>query len=325
MSKKIIAIGNAIVDSIIKSDDEFIAKLGVEKGTMALLTPEQAELLSNQKTEKTTSGGSAGNTIAALAQLRNQTSFIGKVGNDIYGREFISEIEKTGCKFLSSGFDDGMSARSMILVSPDGQRTMVTFLGCASNISEDDIKEEYFADAEIFYIEGYLWDAAPTISAIKKAIKLAKKSGTKIAFTISDSFCVARHKQEFIELIQNDVDILFANEAEAAALVDTSSNWQELNVAWQKFIPQNVISVVTRSSDGCAVFYENKIVEVKTDAVKAIDSTGAGDAFAAGFIHGIVNKFSFEDSAKLANKLGGKIVQKIGARFENSEIKSIAN
>lgn len=326
MTKKILGIGNAIVDLIIKSDDNLIAKNGLAKGSMGLIQEAQARSLSSYRAEKITSGGSVANTIAALAQLGSETSFVGKVGNDSVGKKFIEEIEKTGCKFLNKNFDSSASARSFILVSPDAERTMATFLGCAANLTENDIKEEYFADAGILYVEGYLWDAPSTILALKKAITLAKKNDVKIAFSISDAFCVLRHKQDFIDLIQNDIDILFANENEAMELVSKPGvAWTELVVELKLFFASNkkLIPIVTRSEKGCAIFASEELIEIAAEKVSAVDSTGAGDAFAAGLLYGIANNFSLEKSAALANKMGATIIQKFGARFSDEEIAEI--
>ncbi len=314
--KKIIAIGNAIVDVICKVDDSFLEKNNLIKGSMSLIENDVAQELSALKSEKITSGGSAGNTAATLAQLGVKTNFIGKVGDDIFGQKFISELQKTGCEFFSNKNHQKPTAKSFILLTPDAERTMCTFLGCASEIDEFDIDEKIFVGAEILYLEGYLWDKPSTILALKKAIFLAKKHHVKVAFSLSDSFCVARHKKDFLELITNDLDILFANENEA---LEISENFSELFLQNKK-----LIVAVTKSEKGCEIFYNNKSFKIAAKKIeKLIDTTGAGDIFAAGFLYGINNEFSLEKSAEFANNLAAKIIQKFGARFEENELKQL--
>lgn len=316
MTKKILGIGNAIVDILCKVDDSFLEKHNLIKNSMSLIDEDIAAKLSQLDAEKVTSGGSAGNAIAALAQLGCKASFIGKVGNDDFGKKFISEIEKTGTQFISNKCHHKSSAKSFILVTPDASRTMCTFLGCASEITEDDIDEKAFKDMSILYLEGYLWDAPATISALKKAIAYAKKNGVKVAFSLSDSFCVSRHKNDFLQLIQNDLDILFANEAEA---LEIAPNLPEL---FSK--NKNLIAIVTKNDQGCEVFFEGKSFLSGAEKIEQlVDTTGAGDAFAAGFLHGLVNDFDLEKSARLGNLIASKIIQKFGARFEEKELTSL--
>ncbi len=316
MTKKILGIGNAIVDILCKVDDSFLEKHNLIKNSMSLIDEDIAAKLSELNAEKVTSGGSAGNSIAALAQLGCKASFIGKVGNDDFGKKFISEIEKTGTQFISDKNHHKPSAKSFILVTPDASRTMCTFLGCASEITEDDIDEKAFKDMSILYLEGYLWDAPATISALKKAIFYAKKNGVKVAFSLSDSFCVSRHKKDFLQLIQNDLDILFANEAEA---LEIAPNLPELFSKNKK-----LIAIVTKNDQGCEVFFEGKSFLSGAEKIeKLVDTTGAGDAFAAGFLHGLVNDFDLEKSAHLGNLIASKIIQKFGARFDEKELSSL--
>jgi len=316
MTKKIIGIGNAIVDILCKIDDEFLAKNSFVKNSMSLIDDETAQKLSKLKSEKITSGGSCGNTIAALAQLGVNCDFIGKVANDEFGKKYIEEIQKTSAKFINKNRANNPSAKSFILVSNDAHRTMCTFLGCASEISEDDIEEESFKDASILYLEGYLWDAPSTILALKKAINLAKKNHVKIAFSLSDSFCVMRHKKDFLELIKNDLDIVFANESEALELCD-NGNLDDFFHQYKK-----LIAVITRSENGCMVFENGKkVVDMEAEEIeKLIDTTGAGDSFAAGFLYGLIEGSNLKKSAHFGNVLAAKIIQKFGARFENGEI-----
>ncbi len=314
--RKIIAIGNAIVDVICKVEDSFLEQKGLIKNSMSLIENDLVKELSALKVEKITSGGSAGNTTAALAQLGVPTTFIGKVGNDIFGQKFIEELQKTGVDFFSNKNHKKPTARSFVLLTPDAQRTMCTFLGCASEIEDFDIDEKIFTNAEILYLEGYLWDKPPTILALKKAISFAKKNGVKVAFSLSDSFCVARHKKDFLHLIENQIDILFANEAEALEL---SKNFSELFLK-----NKNLISVVTKGGNGCEVFANEKSFTIPAKKVeKLIDTTGAGDIFAAGFLYGFINQFPLEKSAESANFFASKIIQKFGARFENDDLNNL--
>lgn len=316
MNKKIIGIGNAIVDVLCKIDDNFLEENSLFKNSMSLISDAEEGKFSQLKSEKITSGGSAGNTIAALAQLGTKTTFIGKVGEDEFGKKFISEISKSGVEFSSHGNHKNSSAKSFILVTPDAHRTMCTYLGCASQITKNDIKEEVFEGASILYLEGYLWDAPETILALKKAIFYAKKHHVKVAFSLSDSFCVSRHKEEFLDLIQNDLNILFANESEALEL---APNYKEIF----HYNP-DLISLITKSEKGCEVITNKKtFVKPAAKIEKLIDTTGAGDAFAAGFLYGFANGYDLEKSAELGNFLASKIIQKFGARFEEDEIKSL--
>ncbi len=313
---KIIGIGNAIIDILCEIDDDFLTESGLIKGSMQLIDEKMAEKFSQLKFTEITSGGSAGNTIATLSQLGLRASFIGKVGNDKFGNNFIAELEKIGAKFLNSEFSNKPSAVSFIFITPDAERTMCTFLGCAPEIKQDDILEKHIAGNKILYLEGYLWDKPETIIAIKKAIYLAKKCNVKIAFSLSDSFCVSRHKSDFLDLIKNDLDVIFANEAEALEL---GQNYQEIFAENKK-----LIAVVTKSENGCEVFAGKKIFSQLTQNItNLVDTTGAGDAFAAGFLYGFINEFPLEKSAQFGNILGGAIIQKFGARFDEIEIKSL--
>lgn len=323
MTQKILAIGNAIIDITCKVDDEFLMQNDLVKGSMSLIDEEQAEELSKLPFEKITSGGSAGNTIATLAELGSDASFIGKVANDDFGKKFISEISNSGVDYVNDRFADTSSAKSFVLITPDAQRTMCTYLGCASDISEDDIDPKDFSDISILYLEGYLWDGDKTSAALKKAITLAKANNIKTAFTLSDSFCVARHKSDFVSLIENDLDLLFANEAEILELTGLEKFcFKTLADFFSK--NKNLTAVITRSEKGCTVFEDNKFFESQAKEIEdLIDTTGAGDAFAAGFLRGFSQNIPLKKPAEFGNILASKIIQKIGARFSAQEIKSI--
>lgn len=323
MTQKILAIGNAIIDITCKVDDDFLMQNNLVKGSMSLIDEEQAEELSKLSFEKITSGGSAGNTIATLAQLGHKSSFIGKVANDEFGKKFISEISNSGVEFVNKNFSTQSSAKSFILITPDAQRTMCTYLGCASDISEDDIKAKDFIDVGILYLEGYLWDGDKTSAALKKAIRLAKENNVKTAFTLSDSFCVARHKEDFLPLVENDLDLLFANEAEILELTNQDKFCFKTLAEFFAKNP-NLTAVVTRSEKGCSVFENNKFFESNAKEINHLcDTTGAGDAFAAGFLRGFSQNVELKKPAELGNILASKIIQKIGARFSQEEIQSI--
>ncbi len=324
--KKIIGIGNAIVDVVCKVDENFLAENSLIKGSMCLIDNVTAQKLSQLSAEKITSGGSVANSIAAVAQLGCKAGFIGKVGGDEFAQKFIKEIGKSGADFISQHFSINATAKSFILVTPDAERTMCTFLGCASEISENDIDEKSLQDSSVLYLEGYLWDRPETILALKKAINLAKKHGVKIAFSLSDLFCVARHKLDFIGLVQRDLDILFANEGEIQELVGVTNIAENNFAKLQEFfaINKKLLALVTRNDKGCVVFSENKITEVATKKVeKLTDTTGAGDCFAAGFLSAQLHGASLEKCAQMGNLLAAKIIQKFGARFDENEITEI--
>ncbi len=321
-NKKIIGIGNAIIDIVCEIDDDFLAQNNLIKGSMSLINKELAQKLEKLQVVKITSGGSVANSIALIAQLQGNSAFIGKVGLDDFGKKFINEIQKIGANFLLKNYSENLSAKSFILVSKDGQRTMCTFLGCASQIYQEDIDENEIKQAEILYLEGYLWDQDYTIQALQKAIFLAKKHNVKIAFSLSDFFCVARHKEDFLQLIENDLDILFANEAEILELLKI----QDLDKEIQKlhnFFAKNpkLIVALTRSEKGCIIFQNLKHIEIKANKVeKIIDTTGAGDCFAGGFLFGLTDGVEAEKAAIIGNEFASKIIQKFGARFDEFEI-----
>lgn len=323
MSKKIVGIGNAIVDILCKVDDSFLYSQGLVKGSMSLIEEKKAIELSKVPAVQMTSGGSVANTISTLAQLACDSSFIGKVGSDEFGKKFIEEMEKVGGKFIGENSYNQASAKSFVLITPDSQRTMCTYLGCASQINERDIDDKNLKNSDFLYLEGYLWDDQQTIEALRKAINMAKKRGIKVAFSLSDSFCVSRHKNDFIDLALNDLDILFANEREALELI---SEKEYSSDKFFDFFSQNpdLIATVTRSEKGCSIFGYGGVIDVPISPIKNIvDATGAGDAFAAGFFYGLLNDFDLEKSARYGNLLAGNIIQQIGARFEKEALQKI--
>lgn len=323
MTHKIIGIGNAIMDFLCNINDNFLLQNNLNKGSMTLINKSHLSFLNQLNIEKFSSGGSVANTINTLSQLGNNCYFIGSVGSDLAGQQYIKDLQNTGTKFIGHTNSNQDTALSYILISPDGQRTMCTYLGCSPVIDENHIQAHYFVDAKIFYIEGYLWDISTTIKTIKNSIQIAKKQGCKIAFSLSDAFCVMRHRHDFIELIKNDIDILFANETEILSLSDSlqySSNFiknfiNELN--------SKIILAVTRHENGSEVFYQNDYISVPTQSIIAFDSTGAGDSFACGFLHGFVRNFELKRCAEIGNLIAGLIIQKMGARFEIHEISNL--
>jgi sugar/nucleoside kinase (ribokinase family) len=322
MTNKIIGIGNAIVDFLAKAEDNFLQKIAVEKGSMQLVSEDFLKDLNKLTIEKFSSGGSAGNTIATLAQLGDKVDFIGVVGDDVTGKKFIDDIEKSGANFNGKILQNQKTASSFILVTPDAQRTMLTHLGCASKIEESHFDENDFKNAKILYIEGYLWDDSRTILALKKSIALAKQNQVKIAFSLSDSFCVNRNHQDFLKLIKNDVDILFANQVEILELLEVKDFDQEKIQQFFSKINPNIIVAITRSEKGCIILKKDEIYKIPAKKIeKIVDTTGAGDNFASGFLHYFVLNFDLEKCGEYGNFLAGKIIQKFGARFDYSEIK----
>ncbi len=322
-NKKIVAIGNAIVDVVCEVKESFLSQNDLIKGSMSLIDKKTAEKLSAIESVKINSGGSAANTIAAISQLGAKVSFIGKVSNDDFGLKFIAQMKENSIEYISKRYSRNPTAKSFILVTPEGERTMCTFLGCASEIDQEDINEEEIKNAEILYLEGYLWDKDSTIESLKKSINFAKKHNTKIAFTLSDSFCVSRHKKDFIKLIKEDLDILFANEDEIKEITGIKNIEDDNFAKLHEFFKQNpnLITAITRSEKGCIIFENGNCHEVTTENLeKVTDSTGAGDCFAAGFLFGLNNGYNFEKAGWLGNSLALKIIQKFGARFENGEI-----
>jgi sugar/nucleoside kinase (ribokinase family) len=316
-------IGNAIVDIILMTSDDFLEKNALYKGSMTLISEGEATKLSALKYEKIISGGSVANSVACLASLDVKTAFIGKVGDGKFGEIFSAELRKLNIDFFcQKKGPHNSTAKSFIMVSPDGQRTMATYLGAASDIN-DEIDENVIKDSEILYLEGYLWDKAATITALKSAIQIAKANQTLVAFTLSDAFCVIRHKEEFLELAK-DLDILFTNEAEVKALFDMN----KIDVKTiAKFAADNKLILSTTVGEKGAIIFDGKnagkIEEVSTEKVEPLDSTGAGDCFAAGFLYGLTKKYPLKQCATIGNIFAGKIITKIGARYEENEIKEL--
>ncbi len=322
---EIIAIGNAIMDVLSQIDDDFLKQKNLSKGSMSLINEEMARNLAQIGSTKIDCGGSAANTITAISQLGIDCGFLGKVCNDKFGNEFVRKIRNTNAKFLGNNYHQDPTAKSFILVTPDAQRTMCTYLGCAPYIDDNDIDQEYFENAKILYLEGYLWDKVETIHALKKAIRYAKKHSVKIAFSTSDSFCVDRNKADFSNLIKNDLEILFTNESEFLSLSNNKEYSDKSALTFFNQYPK-LTAIITRSENGCTVV-KNGIITKKPAChiVNLVDTTGAGDAFAAGFLFKIIKGDSIEEAADFGNMLAATIIQKFGARFDIKEIRRLSD
>ena len=307
---KVLGIGNAIVDVVCKIDESFLSKNGLIKSTMKLVDENEfKDLLANLKIEKTISGGSVANSIVGLSQLGNKVGFIGKVNDDNLGRKYLEGLAKENVKFHNKIKTETIpTGTCLILITPDSERTMCTFLGTAGKISEKDIDEKIVEQSDITFLEGYLWDKGEPQRAFNKAIKKSKKS----AMSLSDLFCVERHKEFFLDLVKNKLNITFANEQEIMGLINTKKFNEVIEFAKKT----KKLIVITRGKDGAIAIHSNKIAEC--DAIKNLnikDLTGAGDLFASGFLHGIVNNLSLSESLKKGTELSSKIIQQVGARL----------
>jgi len=308
---KILGIGNAIVDVICKVDDNFITQNNLTKSTMKLFFDENEfkNLLKNLKIEKTVSGGSVANSIVGISQLGDKAGFIGKVSDDEFGSKYEEGLKKENVDyFYSKKKEDLPTGTCLILVTPDSERTMCTFLGTAGKINENDINSDVIKKSKIVFLEGYLWDEGEPKKAFDKAINNANK----VAMSLSDQFCVDRHKPHFLELIKNKLDITFANEQEIISLID-AKDFNEV-IEFSKQLDKLI--VVTRGEKGAVAIHSDKIIETGIHQnLNIIDLTGAGDLFAAGYLHGIINEMSIEQCLQKGTELSSKIIQKIGARI----------
>jgi len=307
---KIVGIGNAIVDIFCKVNNEFLKKYSLNKGTMKLINAKELKnLLSLLTIEKTISGGSVANSMVGLSQLGTKVGFIGKINNDIFGKKYEQGLKKEKVNYLYSKKKEKIATGTcLILITPDSERTMCTFLGISSKINKNDIDPNIIKNSEIIFLEGYLWDEGEAKGAFDKAII----NSNKVAMSLSDLFCVERHKKNFIELAKNKLDLIFANEQEILSLTDSKSIKEV--IAFAKQINKNV--VITRGAKGSMSINNNEVVECKAKKIsKIIDLTGAGDMFAAGYLHGYVNKLSNKQCLQKGTDLSSKIIQQIGARF----------
>jgi sugar/nucleoside kinase (ribokinase family) len=319
----VLCIGNAIVDVIADTDDAFLNKQGLHKGSMRLIDEAEAvRLYGAMGPGREISGGSAGNTAAGLAALGLKAAFIGQVADDQLGRIYQHDIEAQGIDFLVAARDDvGATARSLILVTPDAQRTMNTFLGAAQMLEKHSLDLSAVADSGIIYLEGYLWDPAEPRAAMEAAIEAAHSAGRKVAFTLSDTFCVDRHRDGFWKLLRDGkVDILFANEAEAASMAMVN-DVEEAIACLAKVVPT---LVVTRSEDGATAISGGERASVPAEPIeRLVDTTGAGDLFAAGFLAGEARGLGLEASLRLGAIAAAEVIQHYGARPEK-DLKALA-
>ena len=307
---KVLGIGNAIVDVICKVEENFLSENNLTKSTMKLVNESEfKKLLSNLKIEETIAGGSVANSIVGLSQLGNPVSFIGKVNNDEFGNKYEKSLTNEKVKYCYQKKKESIpTGTCIILITPDSERTMCTFLGIAGKISDRDIDENAVKNSELIFLEGYLWDEGDPKTAFNKAINISKKT----AMTLSDKFCVDRHKKSFLDLVNNKLDITFANELEILSLIDAKS-FDEV-ISFSKQIGKLV--VITRSDKGSLAIQKNEVIECDSQKnLQIVDLTGAGDLFAAGFLHGHINNLSIKESLEKGTEMASKIIQKIGARL----------
>ena len=311
----VLGIGNAIVDILSFADDKFLTENGFAKGSMTLVDEDVAKGFYAKLGQTTEcSGGSVANSLAGLASLSAKTAFIGKVKNDQLGAIFTHDLHAVGVYFDSKPATAGpATAHCMICVTPDAQRTMMTYLGACGSVSENDKDEALIQRSNILYIEGYLWDAEAAKAAIRSSIATAKKYDKRVAFTLSDTFCVHRHRAEFLQLIENDIDILFANEEEIKALYET----QDFDTAVGKIRGKVAVAAITRSEKGSIVVTKEGVEVAPTQPVhNLVDTTGAGDLYASGFLFGISRGWDLLNCAQLGNKCAGQIITQLGARSQ---------
>jgi fructokinase len=308
---KILGIGNAIVDVICKVDEKFIEKNKLTKGTMKLIFDDKEfhSMMADLKIEKTISGGSVANSIVGLSQLGNEVGFIGKVSDDDLGAKYENGLKSENVQyFYLKKKEELPTGTCLILVTPDSERTMCTFLGTAGKINENDVDANIIKQAEMIFLEGYLWDEGEPKKAFEKAINNAKK----VAMSLSDQFCVDRHKSHFLDLVKNKLDITFANEQEVMSLID-AKNFEEV-IEFGKNLNKQL--VITRGDKGAILINGNDVIENGIEKSLDIkDLTGAGDLFAAGFLHGYLNNYSHIDCLNKGKEMSSKIIQQIGARL----------
>ena len=307
---KILGIGNAIVDVLCKVNDEFLNKHSLTKSTMKLIDEQEfLSLLSSLSIKETVSGGSVANSIVGLSQLGNNVGFIGKVSNDDLGNKYQDGLEKEKVNYLYKKRDEKIKTGTcLILITPDSERTMCTFLGIASKINENDIDPKIMQNSELIFLEGYLWDEGEPKKAFNKAINNSKK----IAMSLSDLFCVERHKKDFLELVKNKLDLVFANEQEILSLINGNS-FNEV-VSFAKVLKKEII--ITRGAKGAMVINGEEVAECEAmQNINLKDLTGAGDLFAAGYLHGYINNLTLNERLLQGTELSTKVIQKIGARI----------
>jgi fructokinase len=315
MNKKILGIGNAIVDVLAKVDDKFLIKRNLIKGSMKLINKSEfADLEKNIKIEKVVAGGSVANTMSGIAYLKGSPSFIGKINSDSFGKIYKKSLEDINVKFSYLQKNENLSTgASIILITPDSERTMCTYLGISSHLSDSDINENNIINNELIFLEGYLWDKGTSEKMFKHAISVAKKNKVKIAMSLSDIFCVARHKEDFYNLLKNDLDILIGNEKE----INELTNEKNLSDSINQLKKLDKLIVITRSENGSLAIKNNEIINCDSKKVnKILDLTGAGDLFAAGFLKEYLEKSEIKKCLMTGSALASRIIQKIGARLD---------
>jgi fructokinase len=315
MSKKILGIGNAIVDVFVKVDDDFLLKNNLTKGSMKLIERQEFDSLKNTiKIEKIEAGGSVANTMAGISYLKGDASFIGKTNSDEFGKIYKKSLEKINVNFSYIEKNENLpTGASIIFITPDSERTMCTYLGISSQLSKDDINEKNIKDYEIIFLEGYLWDKGMSEEMFKHVIKLAKKNKIKLAMSLSDIFCVTRHREDFFKLLKNDLNILIGNENEINELMQKNNLLDSIN----ELKKINKLIIITRSANGSVAILNNEIVNCDSFKVeKILDLTGAGDLFASGFLKEYLDQSNIKKCLQSGSELAAKVIQKIGARLD---------
>ena len=314
MSKRILGIGNAIVDVFVRVNDDFLLKNNLTKGSMKLIEKNEFESLKSAiKIEKIEAGGSVANTMAGIAYLKGEASFIGKINSDEFGKIYKESLEKIKVNFpYSEKSEDLSTGASIILITPDSERTMCTYLGISSQLSKEDIKEDYIKGHEIIFLEGYLWDKGISEEMFKHVINLAKKNNIKVAMSLSDIFCVKRHRKDFFNLLLNDINILIGNENEINELMQKKNLLDCVN----ELKKINKLIIITRSANGSIALLNNEITNCDSSKVeKVLDLTGAGDLFASGFLKEYLDQSNIKKCLQSGSELAAKVIQKIGARL----------
>jgi sugar/nucleoside kinase (ribokinase family) len=314
MNKKILGIGNAIVDVFAHVDEKFLIENNLTKGSMKLIDEDEFHKLKKKiKIEKTLAGGSVANSMAGISYLKGEASFIGKINLDEFGKLYKKSLKEIDVKFIYNEKIELLpTATCIILITPDSERTMCTYLGISSQLGANDLNENNIADKELIFLEGYLWDKGESEIMFKQAINFAKKNKVKIAMTLSDIFCVTRHKEDFYNLLKDDLDILFGNENEINELTNNKNLTNSIN----ELVSLNKLIVITRSEKGSVALNNNQIISCDSEKVnKVVDVTGAGDLFAAGFLKEYLEKNEIKKCLTTGSKTAAKIIQKIGARL----------
>lgn len=319
MEKKydVIAVGNAIVDILGKVEDHFLTSHDLTKGAMILAEEEKiAAMYRDLRTTQEASGGSAANTIAGIASLGGKAAFIGKVKDDAHGQVFEKDLTSLGVTYTTPKATDGaMTAQSMIAITPDAERTMVTYLGATKGITDVDIDEELIAQSKILYLEGYLWDEPHAKAAMRQAVTYAKKHGCEVSLSLSDSFCVHRHREEFLELINDHIDILFCNMDELTQLFQTDIESEALYAIANKC----ELVAATKGSEGSLIVHNKETITIPAiKNIQVMDTTGAGDLYASGFLYGYANGLPIDKCGELASLTASEIISHIGARPQTS-------